>query len=306
MILLKQMVVLFLIMLLGFGLAKKGILDTVTGKKMSWLVVNVCNPALILSGSLGEEVISVSSLQEVLAAAVVMYLLLLVLGLILPGLIRADAKERSAYRIMTVFTNIGFMGFPLISSMYGSGALLYGTVFSIPYNLLIYTYGICAIRGGSFSIKQLKQVLNTGVAACAAAIGIYVLKLFVPVRVPEIITQTVDLLSGMTAPLSMMVIGASLAGLSLKELVKDKKMLLFAGLRLILIPCLFMSGFRHFLADPVLLGVCLIMLATPAGSMTVMLSQQYDGNVETTSKGVALTTILSVATLPLLFMIMGL
>ncbi len=305
MILLKQMVVLFLLMMIGFYLAKRGILDGATSKKISWIVVNVGNPALIVSGSLGEESIPASSLVQVVCIAVLMYAALVVLGQLLPGILGVKGPGKSAYRVMSVFTNIGFMGFPILSAMYGSSALLYGAMFLIPYNLLIYTYGISVIRGG-FSYKELGKVLNIGVFACVLTIGIHALKLSAGTAMPEFFTQTITLLSNLTAPLSMMVIGASLADLSLKELAGDGKLILYSVLRLVAIPLLFLLVIRQFVADTMMLGVCLVMLATPAGSMTVMLAQQYDGDVKTTSKGVALTTVLSVATLPLVFWLAGL
>lgn len=304
-ILLKQMIVLFLIMLIGYYIARIGVLDEATGKKISWLVVNVGNPALVVSGSLGDNEIPVGNLARIVLVAVVMYGLLVALAQFAPRLFGVKEEAGGAYRVMTVFTNIGFMGFPILSAMYGSSALLYGSLFLLPYNLLIYTYGISTIKGG-FSWKELHKVLNIGVLACLVSIGIYVLKMTARAALPEVFTQTVTLLSNITAPLSMMVIGASLARMSWKELAGDVRLILFSLVRLIVVPLLFILGIRQFVADPVMLGVCLVMLGTPAGSMTVMLSQQYGGDVGTTSRGVALTTILSVVTLPLLFALTGL
>lgn len=305
MVLFKQMMVLFILMLIGFYMAKKGVLDDVASKKISWIVVNVGNPALIVSGSLGEDSIPLANLTQIVAVAVIMYAALVVLGQLMPKLLRVDERSKSAYRVLTVFTNIGFMGFPILSAMYGSSALLYGAMFLLPYNLLIYTYGISVIQGG-FSFKELRKVLNIGVFACLVTIFIYGIKLASEFDVPDFFSQTITLLSNLTAPLSMMVIGASLATMPVKELMSDVRLLLYSVLRMILIPLLFLLVIRQFVADSMMLGVCLVMLATPAGSMTVMLSQQYNGDVKTTSKAVAFTTVLSVVTLPLLFWITGL
>ena len=96
-----------------------------------------------------------------------------------------------------------------------------------------------------------------------------------------------------------MVIGASLAAIDLKGLFTDGKLLLFSGIKLVLLPVAGIWIIRQFVQTESMLGVCMVMLATPVGSMTAMLSQQYDGDYETASKGVALTTILSVVTMPL-------
>lgn len=105
-------------------------------------------------------------------------------------------------------------------------------------------------------------------------------------------------LSNLTAPLSMIVIGDSIAMMNVKELVKDMKLLLFSLLKLLLIPVIGVLIMRGLEINEILVGVCMVMLATPVGSMTAMLAQQYEGDYELASKGVAITTILSVVTMP--------
>lgn len=298
MILLKQMIVLFIIMILGFFLAKKEILNSETAKKISFIVVNICNPALILKSAMAKERVPEEMMLKTFGIAVLMYVILMILGTLMPYLLRR--KECKAYSLMTVFANIGFMGYPLISAMYGAEAVLLATVFNLLYSLLIYGYGVMIISGEKFSFSNLRKLLNSGVIACIAGIIIYFLK----IPFPDFIRDTIDMVSDLTAPLSMMVIGATFVGLSVKSLLGDVRLLIFTVLRLILFPLAFFPVLKQFVSDPVLLGVCLIMIATPVGSMTVMIAQQYGGDTQTTSKGVALTTLLSVATMPLLSMIL--
>ena len=202
------------------------------------------------------------------------------------------------YKVMLAFTNMGFMGFPILSSMYGSTALLYGAAFMLLFNLLIYTYGIFRIAGtiGSFG-NVVKKFLNIGVFA-----GIFSLTIaFTGMEVPEAAGQTITMLSNLTAPLSMMVIGASFLDVEWKGIWRDTKLLEFVLLRLLVLPVLGMLVLRQVVHNPVLLGVCFVTLATPSGSMAAMMARQYDGDYITASKGIGLTTILSVVTMPLLF-----
>lgn len=305
MLLLQQMVVLFLLMGVGYLCARRGVLNEEASKKISMIVVNVANPALILSGGMAEEKISGQELLQTLGIIIAVYAVLLVIAQLLPHLLRVEEKSRGAYKVMTIFSNIGFMGFPVIAALYGNGALLYGSLFIIPYNILIYTYGISAIQsqGKKSDWRQSltpARVLNIGVIACVVSMAIYLLG----IPVPEVIKTTVTQLSNLTAPLSMMVIGASLTGLNLKALFCDVRLLVFSAIKLIAIPILGVLIIRQFIANPVICGVCMVMLATPVGSMTAMLAQQYDGDYEMTTKGVALTTILSVATMPLVEMLL--
>lgn len=208
--------------------------------------------------------------------------------------------------MMTVFSNIAFMGFPVIAALYGNGALLYAALFTIPYNVLIYTYGIAALQTGEKkgSFKEsvsLGRILNVGVIACVLTMVIYLCS----IPVPAFIKSTITNLSNLTAPLSMMVIGASLATIDLKKLFTDARLLLFSFFKLLVIPIIGMLIIRQFVESEVICGVCMVMLATPVGSMTAMLAQQYDGDYEMASRGVMLTTVLSVVTMPLVSMLLG-
>lgn len=302
MLLLQQMLVLFILMAIGYFCYKKSVITDEVSKKLSAIVVNIANPALVLTGCMGEEKMQGSELVQTLMIVVIMYGSLLALASFLPLLLQVEKRSQGTYRAMTVFSNIGFMGFPVISALYGNGALLYASFFMIPYNVLIYTYGISSISAE----KKLQEkavekfaltgkVLNVGVVACLVSIVIY----FFHIPLPDFVKTTVTNLSNLTAPLSMMIIGASLATIDLKKLFTDGRLLLFSLLKLVIVPVIGVLLIRRFVSNEIICGVCMVMLATPVGSMTAMLAQQYDGDYEMASKGVALTTILSVATIPL-------
>ncbi len=316
MLLLQQMTVLFLLMAIGYICYKKRIITDGVNKKLSAIVVNVANPALVLTSSMSEDKIQGHELMVTLVLVIAIYSALLILAEVLPRLLHVKPKRKGTYRAMTVFSNIGFMGFPVIAALYGNGALLYAALFMIPYNVLIYTYGISAMKmpkeqengeieaiGAEKSgVKTaVSKILNIGVISCIVAIIIYM----TGVRVPSVVETTVTHLSNLTAPLSMMVIGASLATMNLGSLFKDVKLILFSLIKLLVIPIIGVLLIGVFVDNKIICGVCMIMLATPVGSMTAMLAQEYDGDYEMASKGVALTTLLSVITMPLVSMLVG-
>lgn len=305
MLLLQQMIVLFFLMVLGYYMRRTSKVSDETCKSLSWIVVNLANPAMILSGSINSENgIEGTDLLMTAKIAIAVFTGLILVSVILPMVLRVPKNSAGAYRVMTIFSNIGFMGFPVISALYGNEALLYASVFLIPFNLLIYTYGILALKtnDGAKSKVAWKKVLNIGVFSCILSIILS----FVPVPMPAFVKTIVSTLSNLTAPLSMMVIGASMAGIDLKKLFTDIKLLIFALLKLIAIPVAGLYLLKIFIQDEMILGICMVMIATPVASMTAMLAQQYDGDYELASRGVALTTILSVITMPLVFTITGL
>lgn len=357
MVMLQQMIVMFLMMAVGYLCYRKQILTEEVSRKVSAIVVNVANPCMILSSALTDQQMQGKELVQTLAIVVMMYVFLLVMAQLLPRILCIQKESRGAYAAMTVFANIGFMGFPVLAAMYGNGALLYGAVFQIPFNILIYTYGVAvltrkpgacakteqdvkaevdvkteqdvkaepngktgerqdaqgitaAVNGMSENIENgseqqgklqgtveiVKKIFNIGVIACITAKLLY----FLQTPVPSFLQAFITNLGNLTAPLSMMIIGASLAQMPLKELFLDKKLLLFSLVKLLLLPAVWMIMVNRVAEQEILRGVCLVMMATPAGSMTAMLAQQYGGDYETASRGVALTTVLSVITMPLL------
>jgi len=304
MLLFQQMLVLFFLMMIGYFLRKRDIFSEDTCRAVSWLVVHVANPALILSGSISRsKPLEPGEIGLCLGVSVLIFAGMILTAAAVTPVFRIPKKSRGTCRVMLVFSNVGFMGFPVVSAVYGADALLYASVFLIPYNLLLYTYGIEEMRGLGTERRSIswKKILNIGVVTSVLSLLIAVFDL----QMPDFVRTAVSSLSGLTAPLSMMVIGASMVNLRIRELFADGRLLVFALLKLILLPTAGMLLLGLFLKNEMLLGVCLVMLATPVGSMTAMLAQQYGGDYELDSRGVALTTLLSVLTIPLVSMLVG-
>jgi len=296
MVLFQQMIVLFIIMIVGLISYKKQIITDEVIQKFSSIVINVANPCLIISSVItGGNSITGKALITALIAALIIFTFLIGLAEILPFLLHIPKDSYGAYKAMTVFSNIGFMGFPIISAVYGNEALLFGSIFILPYNLLIYTYGIRVMKKSeSKTIKfNLSLILNNGVIACIIAIIIFITK-FIP---PVFAVKSIKMISDLAAPLSMMVIGASFATINIKEMFTNYKLLIFSIIKLLVVPIVGVLLLKIFIKDEVLIGVCMIMLATPVGSMVPMLAQEYNGDYATGVKGVAVTTLLSVITM---------
>lgn len=308
MLLLQQMGILFLIMLVGFICQKIGLMNATGNKMISVLVVQVANPALILAAGINKtDTIEGKNLLFAVLLALGIYTLAIICSMIVPKLLKIPKRQVGTYKAMMVFSNIGFMGFPVISAVYGAQALLYASIFLIPFNVLIYTWGIKIMTENNPKEESKKnkipwgKIFNVGVISCIITMILYITKL----PVPKMIETTVNYFSGLTAPLSMMVIGASMVNMKLKDLFLNRKMLVFMFIKMLLIPIIGVLIIKPMGLSRELVGVCLIMLATPVGSMNAMLTQQYDGDYELASQGVALSTILSVATMPLLSIILG-
>ena len=295
MVLLQQMGILFVYMMIGYVACKKEYFDQEFGKKLSWLVVNVANPMLAISAVVNnEEQIAKKDFYVTVLLAICFYAFFLILAQILPRLIGVQKSDIGVYKMMTTFNNIGFMGFPVIAAAYGNGALIYAVPFSIMFNILCYTWGIQTLCGGGEK-GNWKRIINIGTISGIISIVLC----FMQIPVPKMICSLSAGLSNLTGPLSMLVIGISIAAMELKDLFTDVKLLKFALIKLLAVPVAAMLLVCQVIDNRLICEVFLVMMATPAASMCAMLSQQYGGDYELAAKGVALTTILSVVTMPI-------
>ena len=295
MVLLQQMGILFVYMMIGYVACKKEYFDQEFGKKLSWLVVNVANPMLAISAVVNnEEQIAKKDFYVTVLLAICFYAFFLILAQILPRLIGVQNSDIGVYKMMTTFNNIGFMGFPVIAAAYGNGALIYAVPFSIMFNILCYTWGIQTLCGGGEK-GNWKRIINIGTISGIISIVLF----FMQIPVPKMICSLSAGLSNLTGPLSMLVIGISIAAMELKDLFTDVKLLKFALIKLLAVPVAAMLLVCQVIDNRLICKVFLVMMATPAASMCAMLSQQYGGDYELAAKGVALTTILSVVTMPI-------
>ena len=293
MVLLQQMGILFVYMMIGYVACKKEYFDQEFGKKLSWLVVNVANPMLAISAVVNnEEQIAKKDFYVTVLLAICFYAFFLILAQILPRLIGVQKSDIGVYKMMTTFNNIGFMGFPVIAAAYG--ALIYAVPFSIMFNILCYTWGIQTLCGGGEK-GNWKRIINIGTISGIISIVLF----FMQIPVPKMICSLSAGLSNLTGPLSMLVIGISIAAMELKDLFTDVKLLKFALIKLLAVPVAAMLLVCQVIDNRLICEVFLVMMATPAASMCAMLSQQYGGDYELAAKGVALTTILSVVTMPI-------
>jgi len=314
MVLLGQMVVLFVIMLVGYACRRYGIFNDTVVKHLSSLVVNVANPCMILAAAINPgDNVSGYELFITAVLSIAMYAGLIIFAQLVPVILKTPKSDYGIYKALTVFANIGFMGFPLIKSVYGSDALLYAAIFQLPFNLLVYTYGVYVIcksandedlsaNGQTEKINPLQKMLNIGVVGCIIAITLF----FIRPEVPYVIEDIFDYIGDMTPPLSMMIIGDSLSKMNFKKLFANKQLIGYSAIKLLVIPLVGTYIAKLFGVSGALLGVFMIMLATPAATMNVLLAQEYDSNYRTASEGVAITTLLSIATIPLVSLILGL
>ena len=297
---LSQMAVLFIILAVGYAANKFSILTAESNKLLSKLVVNIAMPCTILNSVLSGHVSSTGSDAALfMAVSFGAFALAFLLCVPLPRLLKAPKGDGGMYRFMIAFGNVGFMGFPVIQAIFGPGAAFYVSLFNIAFSVLCFSVGLVMVSGGSGKISFRFFINPTMIVSILTVILFYA-----RIQVPSVLTDTVGLISQMTTPSSMLVIGSTLAAIPFRGVFTEKRIYPVALIKLIIIPVLTWLIFRLFIHDPLMLGVLVMLAAMPTAANATMLSMVYGGNEELASKGIFLTTLFSIATIPLLILLL--
>lgn len=297
MVVFQTMLKLFLLLILGFVLFKCHIFDEYTNKKISALIVNVASPMLIISSIAGVEGSNKSIVFLMIGAGILMYIGFIILGKIINRIFPFPKKDWPVYECMVVFANTGFMGYPVLLDVFGQEAVFYASLIHMAFNFFVYTYAImCLTKGDDSEFKlNFKQLLTPGIILIFVGIFIYLFD----IQLPSVLMDTINSVGSLTAPLSMMMIGSSLAVYPIKDSFTDWRSYVFAFVRLMIVPFVTMIMCRLLHIDAYYANITIITNAMPVGSMVLMLATQYNANVKIVTRNIVVSTLLSVSTIPI-------
>lgn len=292
---------LFFLLVLGYFLHKKKLLDTHINSGISSLIVNVTNPALILSSLSATGSSTRGDVLRLVLFGVGFYILLPLLAFLMVRLLRIDRRKRATAELLLIFSNTGFMAIPVLQTLYGDISVFYCSILNLPFNFLIYSYGVYLLTKGAGSGQKIgpRQLISPGIIASALALIIY----FSGLRLPAVLNDTFSFIGGVTPPLSMLLLGSVLAEYPLASMLKDTRLNLMLLLKLLILPlCAYFASTLIF-TDPTIIGINTLTFAMPCASMCVMLCKEYNGDSMTASVSVVFSTILSLITIPLVFLL---
>ena len=296
----KQMITLSLLMLTGFFANRFGILGRDAQKWMSKLIINITCPALILSSVTTSQRLENNQMVLIIFGAAIAYYL------ILPFLAKGCAlagprNRRSEYTCMLIYSNLGFMGIPVANAVLGKEAILYISIFMAIFNISIFSYGIILLGGTGGGKLQFKKMINPGTVSAVAAVLLYLGS----ISIPTLLLEPITAMGNTTTPLAMMVIGASLANGKVRDLFTEKSMILFTVLRLLGLPLLAWVVCQILgVQDRLLAGALILISGMPVASNTVMLCTELNRDGDYIAKGLLISTLASVVTIPLISMLL--
>ena len=197
---------------------------------------------------------------------------------------------------MTIWSNVGFMGFPVIASIFGEGAIFYATIFNLIFNVSNFTLGIVLMSSEGRKALDVRKFLSPGMMASIVAVMMFILNL----NLPELLNDTLKTVGDTTTPLAMIVIGIALAGISVKSVFTEIRLYPYVIIKQILLPLLAWVILQNVIVNSYLLGIVIVIIAMPVATSSVLFANRYENNVALATKGVFITTLASVMTIPLI------
>lgn len=297
---LQVMVVLFIIVVLGYALCKLGYMGEDFDRKLSSIVVDVTCPLLILSSVMGESLPDRTLILPLLGVGFLTYVLLLVFGFFVPRLIAADRDDQGMIGFALMFANVGFIGYPIVSSIFGAKAVFYAALLNMPNTFFIFTAGVMLVKG-EYSVRKLNLKLLFSPAMIAAFVAALLVAL--DVHTPEIVARPVTMVGNITVPAALMIIGSSMARLPLHDIIGSPKVYVASVVRLGVVPLSLYFLFKVCGVSDIVNEINTAVIAMPVASFGTMFCMKYGRNPALMTEMTFITTVGSIFTIPLITML---
>ncbi len=290
----QQIITLYLLLAVGFLIGKVKLIDEVGSTSLSSLVMYVVTPCMTLVAYQRPlEHDSLHGFLIVAAVSLVLHLLFIAASM----LIRSEDKHRQgALRFATIFTNCGYMGYPLMTALLGSIGVFYGTAYVLVFTLLSWTVGVYIHTGDRNRLKLKPLILNPGVIGTVVAMALYLMQ----ITIPEILMVPVRYIADLNTPLPMIVVGCQLSRADFRKALRDTTSWLAMGLRLVALPLLSLAVCLLFHVPHDLSLVLVIAASAPPAALLSMFAAKFGGDTALTSSMVSVQTAFSALTMPIM------
>ena len=296
------MMTLFAIVVLGYIAGKIGYLGGDFDRQLSRLVINITCPALILSSAMTGELPDRKYILPLLLISAITYAVLTVVAFLLPHYLTKNKADEGAIGFALMFGNVGFMGYPVVASIFGHEAVFYAAVLNVVNTFVVFTIGTILITGKS-EVEgkhfQKKVLYSTPMLAAYLTMAIVALEID---NIPETISQPLTMLGNITVPAALLIIGSSMSQLPLRSLMGNMTVYSTTVLRLAILPLgvYFLTkalGFSDFVVN-----INTVVIAMPVATYGTILCLKYGKDTTMITETTFITTLLSMLTIPALVM----
>ncbi|MTI46850.1 AEC family transporter [Sporosalibacterium faouarense] len=296
-VVLQQVTVLFILIVIGFALKKFKIITDELGKGLTGLIIYVTLPALLITAmnyEFSKEILDNS--LKILLYGSFMYIFMILVSVIFMKLFHAENPQKGVYQFLVIFPNVGFMGYPILLSVFGEIAVFYGAISNLLFNILLWTLGIIFISQEKDKKINFKMLINPGIISVLIGFSLFIFS----IELPYVIYRPLELIGDTTTPLAMMLVGSLLGDAKFKEMLGNARLFIISIIRLILIPLSLIFIFKFMNIPEMISSILIILSSMPAAANAAIFARKYDSDYRLASQGIFLTTLLSIGTIPLI------
>ncbi|GLC79050.1 AEC family transporter [Lacrimispora brassicae] len=298
----NKIVEMFFIMVIGAAALKTGFVETGTSKKMSGLLLNVVTPCMII---MSYQMEFDKDLLIGLVVTVGLSGASLILSILLSGILvkTRENPDMAVERMSMVYSNCGFIGIPIVNGLLGTKGVFFMTAYITAFNILIWSHGIMLMKGKAGDIKStMKNLINPSTVAIGAGILFFV----TGIHLPEVMGNPLSMIGAMNTPVAMLISGMNLAESQLLSCLKNPRTYMISAAKLFVIPMITLLLLMAVKVDYAIAITILVASACPSGATGAMFALQYNKDSQYASKLLAVTTVLSLVTIPAIMLVGGL
>lgn len=294
----QVMAVLLAIVVLGYVISRLGYMDEAFDRKLSAMVVDITCPLLILSSTMGRDLPDRSLILPLLGVGLLTYMILTAVAFWLPRAITGDADARGIHGFAMMFANVGFIGYPVVASIFGPKAVFYAAILNMPNTLFVFTVGVMLIKGQHRLADFNPRVLYSP-SLLAAYLSIAIVALGID-NIPETIAMPVTMVGNITVPASLLVIGSSMARLPMRQMIGSPAIYVTSAVRLAAVPLALYFLFTAIGFDAQAVNINTVVVAMPVASFGTMFCLKHGKDTAVITELTFVTSLPSVISIPLI------
>ena len=294
------MFTLFALVVVGYVAGKLGYLGGDFDRQLSRLVINITCPALILSSAMTGELPDRQFILPLLLISTLTYIVLTAVAFFLPRYLTKRREDEGAIGFALMFGNVGFMGYPVVASIFGHEAVFYAAVLNVVNTFAVFTVGTVLITGKNEvegSRFEKKVLYSTPMLAAYLTMLIVALRID---NIPDYVSQPLTMLGNITVPAALLIIGSSMSQLSLRSLMGNATVYMTTALRLAILPLIVYCLMTALGFSPFVVNINTVVIAMPVATYGTILCLKYEKDTTMITEVTFITTLLSMLTIPLL------
>ena len=303
----QVMLMLFAIVVVGYIAGKLGYMGETFDKRLSKVVIDITCPALILSSAMTGELPDRRYILPLLGISVLTYALLTGVALLLPRFLTKKKDDEGVIGFAMMFGNVGFMGYPIVASIFGHEAVFYAAVLNVVNTFTVFTIGTMLVVGKNQSTVEEKEMsrkkMLRKVLYSTPMLSAYLTMLIVALEIkdiPEFISQPLTMIGNITVPAALLIIGSSMSQLPLRALLGNGTIYATTLMRLAILPVgihylMTLLGFSSFVV-----GINTVVIAMPVATYGTILCLRHGKDTTLITEVTFITTLLAMISIPLL------